>query len=53
MRGFFRLNLFRNLYIKNSAAGDSPVTECGGIWRVWRVWRNLTESGGVRRGEAE
>ena len=25
MRGFTRLNLFRNLNFKNSAAGDTPV----------------------------
>ena len=42
MRGFTRLNLFRNLNFKNSAAGDTPViahiptagaAECGGVWR--------------------
>ena len=35
------------MHIKNSAAGDTPVTECGG------VWRSMAECGGVRRSAAE
>ena len=56
MRSLFRLNLFRNLYNKNSVAEDSPVTECGGEWRSVAegggVLRNVAECGGVWRSVA-
>ena len=44
------------MHVKNSAAGDTPVTECGGVRRsvatvaeCGGVWRSVAECGGVWR----